>query len=147
MAGNVSGFGAVFSMLGRIAGLEAEVAADPEQIAHEMAAAMQAELGTYQEGWPALADATQQQRVREGYTPDDPLLRSGQMQSDITAWQGEDGEWRAGVLADAQSAQAALAAELGTLRGEPARPFVQPIADDYGQRMADGIAARVERAI
>jgi HK97 gp10 family phage protein len=43
------------------------------------------EFGTYQpeQGphpeWPELAEATMDERVREGYTPNDPLLRSGDM--------------------------------------------------------------------
>lgn len=142
----MAGFEDVFAMLGRLAGLDAEVQAVPEEIAQQMAEAMRNELGTYQPGWPELAQSTQDQRVRQGYTADDPLLRSGQMQSDITAWE-EDGAWQAGVPSDAPSADAALAAELGTLRGEPARPFVAPIAEDYGQQMANSVAAKVEKAI
>ena len=49
-----------------------------------------AELGTYQEqegpllGWPELADSTKDDRVRLGYTENDPGLREGEMRESIT---------------------------------------------------------------
>lgn len=49
-----------------------------------------AELGHYQNevghfpAWEQLAPSTQADRVRQGYTPNDPGLRSGEMQQSIT---------------------------------------------------------------
>jgi hypothetical protein len=46
-------------------------------------------LGTYQpevgpfEAWAPLAEATQADRVQQGYSPDDPLLRSGALAASI----------------------------------------------------------------
>lgn len=40
-------------------------------------------LGTYDYGWPQLAQSTQDQRVHQGYTPNDPGFRSGAMQQSI----------------------------------------------------------------
>lgn len=40
-------------------------------------------IGTYDYGWPQLADATQEDRVQKGYTPNDPLLRSGELRDSI----------------------------------------------------------------
>ena len=48
------------------------------------------EIGTYQEqegpfaGWAELADRTKDDRVRQGYTENDPGLRSGEMQESVT---------------------------------------------------------------
>lgn len=38
---------------------------------------VKSEFGTYQTGWAQLADSTQKQRTAQGYTPNDPLLRTG----------------------------------------------------------------------
>jgi hypothetical protein len=40
-------------------------------------------LGTYDYGWPQLAPSTQEQREKQGYTPNDPGLRRGDMQASI----------------------------------------------------------------
>lgn len=37
-------------------------------------------FGTYQAGWRQLAESTQKDRQRRGYSPNDPLLRSGALQ-------------------------------------------------------------------
>ncbi len=44
-----------------------------------------AAIGTYRDGynWPQLAEATQEDRVRKGFTPNDPLLRTGELQRSI----------------------------------------------------------------
>ncbi|MCC3246674.1 hypothetical protein LG047_15340 [Methylocystis sp. WRRC1] len=41
-------------------------------------------IGTYDYGWKQLAPATQRERVRLGFTPNDPLLRSGELRDSIT---------------------------------------------------------------
>ena len=40
-------------------------------------------LGTYEYEWPELADATKEDRIRQGYTENDPGLRSGEMRESI----------------------------------------------------------------
>jgi hypothetical protein len=58
-----------------------------------------AELGTYQSeigdimGWAELADSTKADRLRQGYTENDPGLRSGEMRDSIqtTTMEGEGG--------------------------------------------------------
>jgi hypothetical protein len=40
-------------------------------------------IGTYDYGWPQLADATQADRVAKGFSPNDPGLRSGAMRDSI----------------------------------------------------------------
>ena len=42
----------------------------------------QAQAGIY-EAWAPLADSTIQDRIRKGFTPDDPLLRSGELRDSI----------------------------------------------------------------
>lgn len=47
------------------------------------------EIGVYQGAigpfspWPALADSTQAERARLGYSPDEPLLRTGELRDSI----------------------------------------------------------------
>jgi hypothetical protein len=40
-------------------------------------------IGTYEYGWPELADTTQAQRVAQGYSENEPGLRSGEMRESI----------------------------------------------------------------
>ncbi len=40
-------------------------------------------FGHYQDGWAQLTPATQADRVRKGYTANDPLLRSGELRDSI----------------------------------------------------------------
>ena len=42
-------------------------------------------IGEYQPGWPQLAEATQADRARQGYTENDPLLRSGKLRDSISS--------------------------------------------------------------
>lgn len=49
------------------------------------------EIGTYQrsdmgpyEAWPELAESTKAERVRQGYSENDPLLRSGELRDSIS---------------------------------------------------------------
>ncbi len=40
-------------------------------------------IGTYDYGWPQLADSTKKDRVDHGYPANEPLLRSGHMRDSI----------------------------------------------------------------
>jgi HK97 gp10 family phage protein len=40
-------------------------------------------IGTYDYGWPELADATKADRIRQGYSENEPLLRSGALRDSI----------------------------------------------------------------
>jgi hypothetical protein len=40
-------------------------------------------IGTYRYGWPQLAESTQEERVRLGYSANDPLLRDGTLRDSI----------------------------------------------------------------
>lgn len=85
------------------------------------------EFGVYQgevapfAGWAPLAEATQKQRVSLGYTPDDPLLRSGELHDSISH-QVDGLEAVIGSESDVMVAQ-----ELGTDRIPP-RAVLGPAA-------------------
>ncbi len=40
-------------------------------------------IGTYELGWPQLAQATQADRVSQGFSANEPLLRTGEMRDSI----------------------------------------------------------------
>ena len=56
-----------------------------------------AEIGAYQDqagpfiAWPELAEATKADRLRQGFTEDDPLLRTGEMRDSIGTTLSTDG--------------------------------------------------------
>ena len=60
-------------------------------------------FGHYQDGdgpfgsWPELADATKEERVREGYSANEPLLRSGTLMRSYELAAGPRGSFSAGV--------------------------------------------------
>jgi hypothetical protein len=66
-----------------------ERAIDVRQIAYEKIGGYQAGVESPQgaefPGWPELADQTKDDRVRQGYSENDPLLRSGGFAETITA--------------------------------------------------------------
>lgn len=86
-----------------------------------------ARIGTYQDGmgpfpaWANLAESTVDDRIRKGFAPEDPLLRTGEMRNSI------------GVLIAGNEAiigtpdAVALHHEMGTSRMPP-RPFLGPAA-------------------
>jgi hypothetical protein len=84
-------------------------------------------IGTYQDGvgqfpaWAELADATKQDRVREGYAENDPLLRSGETRDSIES-QIQDME---GVVAS--DSDILYWQEVGT-EHIPPRPVMGPAA-------------------
>jgi hypothetical protein len=40
-------------------------------------------IGTYDYGWPPLAESTKKDRIRQGFPADEPLLRTGKMRASI----------------------------------------------------------------
>ena len=66
-------------------------------------------IGTYDYGWPELADATKDDRVRKGYPENDPLLRDGAMRDSIEHRVVSRNEAHVGSDSDV-----AVAQELGT---------------------------------
>lgn len=82
--------GAFARHLRRVAALGEEVTVDLTlEAANIVQKAAKARMGEYQDGvagWPAwanLAQATVEDRLRKGFTPDDPLVRSGELRDSI----------------------------------------------------------------
>lgn len=78
-------------------------------------------IGTYEYGWPQLAESTQEDRVKRGFTPNNPLERTGELRDSIghraaIAPDGADGLVFSGE-------KKALWAEMGTVT-QPARSFL-----------------------
>lgn len=61
-----------------------------ERVAKRIEATAKSEFGVYQPGvgpfgaWPELAESTKEERERLGFTPDDPLLRTGGLRDGIS---------------------------------------------------------------
>lgn len=81
----------------------------------------QPEVGNFPE-WAELKESTQEQRVRQGYTPNDPLLRSGELRDSISS-EVEGLEAAIGSDSDIMVYQ-----EFGTSKGIPPRPVLGPAA-------------------
>lgn len=83
------------------------------------------EIGVYQpavgpfEAWAPLAASTKADRVRQGYTEDDPLLRSGELRDSI------ESELVGLAAIVGTKSQIGLWQEVGTDRIPP-RPFIGP---------------------
>jgi phage gpG-like protein len=72
-------------MHGQIAQISHHALETACQIIHEES---RRAVGTYDFSWPQLAPSTQSQRVQLGFTPNDPLLRTGALRDSIQ-WQVE----------------------------------------------------------
>ena len=91
------------------------------------------EFGTYQPAagefaaWAPLADATQEQREALGYTPNDPLLRTGDLMNAVEREIDKAGLEGAVGVREGQLGTVMLAQEVGTSRIPP-RPVLGPAA-------------------
>jgi hypothetical protein len=77
-------------------------------------------VGTYDYGWPELAESTQADRVRQGYAADEPLLRTGALRDSIEHTHVSADEVQVGSNSDI-----AVYQELGTSRIPPRSFLVQ----------------------
>ena len=122
-----------FDSLGAFGKHLLKVAALGEQVTHIAAKEgakfiaddAKARIGEYQDGigpfpaWRNLADSTVRDRISKGFTPDDPLLRTGELRDSIQ------------VVAEGNTAGAvtddpiAVYQEMGTAKIPP-RPFLGP---------------------
>jgi HK97 gp10 family phage protein len=99
-----------------------------------------AEIGTYQpevgpfQAWEPLAESTIEDRIRQGFTPDDPLLRSGELRASISH-QVAPGEAVIGSTSKIAAYQ-----ELGTSTIPP-RPFLGPAAMHNEKRIVEQLGA------
>lgn len=100
------------------------------------------EFGEYQpttgpfSQWPQLADATQRERIELGYTPNDPLLRSGDLRDSISyVVDLKDLSVYIGSTSDIMPDH-----EFGTVR-IPARPVLGPALFTEKKKIKEVIAA------
>lgn len=68
--------------------------------------------------WKELADSTKEDRVNKGFTPNDPLLRTGDLRDSI------ESEADGLSVTVGSDSKIALYQEMGTRRGIPPRPFL-----------------------
>jgi hypothetical protein len=124
-----------------------------EQLAHEMqlfgeeqVQFAQSMIGTYEnEGnWPQLSEVTQADRVRLGFPPNEPLLRTGDLRDsysyelivtplDVVLMVGSD---------DVR----AVYTELGT-EAMPPRPVLTPTMNHFADEMGDILGEKVASAL
>lgn len=88
----------------------------------------QKRIGEYQEyvgpfnAWAPLAESTVADRIAKGFSPDDPLLRTGDLRDSIQV------EATGNEAVVGSASEIAMYQELGTDRGIPPRPFLGPAA-------------------
>lgn len=119
-------FGALARTLERcVIKMEVELAGAMEASAVLVEAAAKAEIGHYQRDdmgpfkpWDELKKETKQGRVRQGWTANDPLLRSGEMRDSI-----EHTSSKKSFVVGSNS-PLMVYQELGTSRGIPPRPVL-----------------------
>lgn len=125
--------------------------------AHVIAEDAKARIGHYDgNDWPQLAESTQEGRVKAGFTPNDPLLRTGALHDAITS-EGKGREAVAGVKSGQPDPKGtdlgniAIWQEMGTPGAKhpiPPRPFLGPagfakaheVVNAVGKAVADTLA-------
>ena len=137
-----------FSSLGKFAAhlltIQASVALEAhhglEKVASSIEKTAKEELGSYQQGigpygaWPELAEATKADRIRQGYSENDPGVRSGAMQESISHQTG----WTEAVVGSDD--QNLVWFELGTEK-QPPRAVLGP-AVEHNHRLIHQIMGR-----
>ncbi|WP_350260758.1 hypothetical protein AAF463_11345 [Pantoea sp. BJ2] len=105
--------------------IAAEIEIGFHVIVKEIEETAKEEIGVYQpavgpfEAWAPLAESTKADRVRSGYTEDDPLLRSGELKNSI------ESEVLGLAAIVGTKSEIGLLQERGTDRIPP-RPFIGP---------------------
>lgn len=115
-------------------------------------------IGTYDYGWPQLAGRTQRDRERQGFPPNEPLLRSGELRDAIehqivSEHEGEVGvpsgeshtDYNGGSTAP-EVGQIALWQEMGTSTIPP-RPFLAGAAAHKGEEAAEIVGEAIYMAL
>ena len=124
-SGNLAAAAAFFAAIGERAEHARHVGV--ERAAKLIEDKAKAALGTYDYGWPELADSTQEQRVQQGFTANEPELRSGALRDSI----GHVVEGTHAVVGSTE--KAAVYAELGTSRAPPRPIFVPTILQNLDE--------------
>ena len=79
-------------------------------------------LGTYTYGWPELAQSTQDQRVKLGFSANEPGFRTGYMQASVETMAQPSAAGAEGLVYSGELE--ALWFELGTDTPQPPRSFL-----------------------
>lgn len=141
-----NGIGAFIAHLAAIDGaLHRQMEHALEKSAEAIEDAAKAQLGTYQPAvgpfpaWVPLAEATKTDRERQGFAPDNPLLRDGSLIRDSIQHEVHGLDAVVGSKEDVAAYQ-----EFGTSRIPP-RPFMGPAAVTAGKEIREivgtGLAA------
>jgi phage gpG-like protein len=125
------------------AALFAEIAVEMNHIEHhcldEGSKILQDEakrvIGTYDYGWPQLAASTQRQREYQGFEPNEPLLRTGDMRDSI------EREVQPGVAYVGSNNDKVLWQEFGTSRIPP-RSFLGGAAEAKHEEIGELIGKK-----
>ena len=111
-------------------GFHMQLAHGLEKVAQKVEKTAKDEIGEYQEAigpfpdWEQLADSTKEDRVRKGFTENDPLLRSGALRDSI----GHQTDVNSLEAVVGSTSDIAVYQELGTEKIPP-RPFLGPAAE------------------
>ena len=112
----------------------------------------QDKLGEYQPGWAPLAESTVQERTSLGYSPNDPLFRSGALRGSIQKTVDHDGG-NYTVVVGSNAPQARIQ-ELGGVnsgmpwRGPiPPRPYLAPALVELEDHIQNEVAASIAAEI
>lgn len=107
---------------GAVVRYETEKAEALKEAAKVVRTESQRVIGTYDYAWPELAESTKDDRVRQGYDPDEPLLRTGEMRDSIEIGPITGGRFDTSIEVGSDNDKAVWQ-ELGTDR-IPARSFL-----------------------
>lgn len=113
-----------------------------EKAAVKVEKTAKAKLGHYQEAsgtfnaWAELADSTKAERVAQGYTPNDPLLRSGKLKESITH---ESNHLEAII---GTNIDYAVDMETGSIKSPP-RPFLAPALFENKEHIVELVGGAV----
>lgn len=117
-----------------------------EKVAVHIEKKAKAKVGEYQpangmhDAWPELAESTKEDRVRQGYTPNDPGLRNGDMRDSITH---ETKHLEAVVGSDSDKL---VWFELGTSK-QPPRPVLGAAAYESQEKITEILGGAVVTGI
>ncbi len=147
---NYDSFGALGEEFGKMARkTKAASAFAVKHGAEALARSAKSKMGTYQRNWPQLKESTQRERTRLGFTANDPLFRSGQLQAAISAHAEGDTAFVGINAGDAtiktahgQDVDAALVMAVQEVGNEnvPARPVFGTVVSDDLERISDAVA-------
>lgn len=103
--------------------IDAELEVPTEAVMLLVEAQAREVIGTYNYGWKELAESTQKDRVSKGYTPDEPLLRTGDLAASIKHKAERSGAFFGAQGVVYSDSKIALYQELGT-KNIPPRSFL-----------------------